>query len=481
MKIFSFIVAGLLLLLTTTRAQRFACDPCLDRSKFSIRAFGLGDASTSYWQQIEASMTQAASDMNVDFSLSLSSTANALASAVQGASADALIVDLIADNAVQDAVGAKIAAGTPVFGFEHGYETFRAAGVKAFVGVDQAQAGQQAADKLVEMHPKTTGLVTLFVTDDPAMSGELFSGFETSLQDSSNSSVTQIDTSELTASFAGCAVDAVLVADSALLGAVLDVMDDEGCDFDTTLVGVIGTNAAVHTALSQRKVAVVVDEQQYLSSALSVVLAALFSSTGQTLAPSSESVYGLQQAGPVLVDRDHLPSDSTVACQDQAFPVCAPQGSGTSSDNPEDADSTTCTCTDRKKIKLAGVLHAVTTDAFWDIVYSAMDQAAHDFGVDLEVDRFEPAEADVLYLKMATKIEKLCEDGAVDGIFVTIPNAAVHLAIELCLSLNIPVVSINAGPDFSKDLGLAHHIGMVEYNAGTYWGNVKKWGLQLGQ
>lgn len=36
----------------------------------------------------------------------------------------------------------------------------------------------------------------------------------------------------------------------------------------------------------------------------------------------------------------------------------------------------------------------------------------------------------------------------------------------MCQQLNVPVISINAGPDFSKDLGLQHHIGMVEKNAG---------------
>jgi simple sugar transport system substrate-binding protein len=43
---------------------------------------------------------------------------------------------------------------------------------------------------------------------------------------------------------------------------------------------------------------------------------------------------------------------------------------------------------------------------------------------------------------------------------------AVLDAIKLCQQLNVPVVSINAGPDMSRDLGLQHHLGMVEFNAG---------------
>lgn len=174
-----------------------------------------------------------------------------------------------------------------------------------------------------------------------------------------------------------------------------------------------------------------------------------------TLAPSSESEYGIQAAGPVVVTRDDVPSDSLSACEDEAFPIC-----------PAVPESSKCDCVDRSKVKIAGVLHAVTTDAFWDIVYTAANQAATDFQIDLELDRMEPDDADVLYLKMASKIESLCQNGKVDGIFVTIPNAVVLEAIKLCQSLNVPVISINAGPDHSKDLGLAHHIGMVEKNAG---------------
>lgn len=98
-------------------------------------------------------------------------------------------------------------------------------------------------------------------------------------------------------------------------------------------------------------------------------------------------------------------------------------------------------------------------------MYTASNQAADDFGVELELDRMEPDSADVLHLQMATQIEKLCKE-KVDGIFVTIPSEAVLDAIKLCQQLKVPVVSINAGPDFSRDLGLQHHIGMVEKNAG---------------
>jgi hypothetical protein len=48
-------------------------------------------------------------------------------------------------------------------------------------------------------------------------------------------------------------------------------------------------------------------------------------------------------------------------------------------------------------------------------------------------------------------------------------------AIRICQSLKIPVISVNAGADMSKELGLLQHVGQMEYNAG--YGA----GLRLGQ
>ena len=67
---------------------------------------------------------------------------------------------------------------------------------------------------------------------------------------------------------------------------------------------------------------------------------------------------------------------------------------------------------------------------------------------------------------MANQILSLCEQEAVDGLFVSIPSPIVVDAIQKCLDLNIPVMSINAGVETSKNLTLMHHIGMLEYNAG---------------
>lgn len=104
---------------------------------------------------------------------------------------------------------------------------------------------------------------------------------------------------------------------------------------------------------------------------------------------------------------------------------------------------------------------------FWDPVYKASAQAALDMGVELFNEPFEPEQDEtVLYNKMANRITALCEQQGVDGLFVSIPSDIVEPAIQTCLDLGIPVMSINAGAEASQRMGLAHHIGMIEDSAG---------------
>jgi len=66
---------------------------------------------------------------------------------------------------------------------------------------------------------------------------------------------------------------------------------------------------------------------------------------------------------------------------------------------------------------------------------------------------------------MANRIEMLCTQEDVDGIFVSIPSSTPLAAIQKCLDLNIPVVTINAGATELVNTKM-HHIGMSEFNAG---------------
>jgi simple sugar transport system substrate-binding protein len=131
-----------------------------------------------------------------------------------------------------------------------------------------------------------------------------------------------------------------------------------------------------------------------------------------------------------------------------------------------DGTESGCPCTERSQIKIGGVLHGVTSDLFWDPVFAAAESAAKDFNVDLDLKRFEEqVSVETLHRAMAAKITDLCND-SVDGVFVTVPSDLVHDAIKGCRDLGIPVISVNAGAGVAEELGMMHHIGMLEFNAG---------------
>lgn len=100
------------------------------------------------------------------------------------------------------------------------------------------------------------------------------------------------------------------------------------------------------------------------------------------------------------------------------------------------------------------------------MVFHQAYQAADDLGIELRLDRLEPQPtANILHAKMASKMVSLCQDG-VNGLFVSIPSDKVVAAIKECENLNVPVISANSGAKKAKQLGLAHHISQLEYQAG---------------
>jgi ABC-type sugar transport system substrate-binding protein len=60
--------------LSLTLAQHYACDPCIIREKIKLKAIVHGTRSSTFWQQIQASMNQAAKDMRVRLNLTLHDT-----------------------------------------------------------------------------------------------------------------------------------------------------------------------------------------------------------------------------------------------------------------------------------------------------------------------------------------------------------------------------------------------------------------------
>jgi simple sugar transport system substrate-binding protein len=467
-------------------AIMFDCDPCLDRTQYHVNAFlhkaspGEDDPSA----QLEAAMSQIKQDLRVNLHVKTFSEAEEgeMANAIMDAAASGTPPDVflvsIPSKTIEAAVEDAISKGMPVFGLDIGYESAISLDLKGFIAMDAAKAGGMAADQISKEVGDGASEKVLYLYVTQGWTGGQSKKMEGFKQASSAGAIT-VDEFNVTGNDkvaklkkmdsllnADCSYDFVVLEDASLLDELLSSLDSVGaCQAaaNKPKVAVFGSNLEINKALSANDVSFAIADQVYLQGALSMLLASLYATTGGALAPSSESPYGMLQSGPVLITSDDVRSDSEQTCEDVNFPMCQEDSL---SSIKETAGGSECACTDKSKIVIGGVLHAVTTDPFWDIIYTAAKNAAQDFGVELQLDRFDPEDSpETLHSKMAAKIASLCEAN-VDGLFLTIPSDTVVEAIRECQRLNVPIISINAGPDTSAQLGLRAHIGQIEYNAG---------------
>ncbi|MQS36050.1 sugar ABC transporter substrate-binding protein [Streptomyces katsurahamanus] len=113
-----------------------------------------------------------------------------------------------------------------------------------------------------------------------------------------------------------------------------------------------------------------------------------------------------------------------------------------------------------EKLKIAMVTHSGEGDTFWDIVQNGAKVAA------------KKDNADFLYAahkegKEQAQLIQTYIDQRVDGIIVTLAKPeAVGDVVEKAVAAGIPVVTINSGGEFSRELGAIGHIGQDESVAG---------------
>ena len=113
-------------------------------------------------------------------------------------------------------------------------------------------------------------------------------------------------------------------------------------------------------------------------------------------------------------------------------------------------------------IRIVVVSHGQADDPFWSVVKNGVDEAARDMGVTVEYrapDTFD-------MVAMARLIDAAVASRP-DGLVVSIPDAeALGTSIKAAIAAGIPVVSMNAGSDVGKTLGVAVHVGQTEFEAG---------------
>jgi simple sugar transport system substrate-binding protein len=445
------------------------CDPCIKRSEYTLQAILHGTSSEIFWLEIQASMRQAALDMGVSLTIDLSEVFNSqvMAQEIKNAAAsnaiDALLVT-IPNEIVKEAVAQVIADGMPVFGVNVGYEVAQELGILGYAAQDDYLAGQRAGE---EFFKNANVSSAVFINPDPTSQTMQArqAGFADYLLEQAGIVVDTliVDSNSMfeppiEAVFEHCPYHAVLLGGYESVSVATTAFEKHKCQ-QITQVGAMEGNQDISDAIVQNSLAFGMTQQPYIQAAFPVLLAALYVTTGKKVAlPLEEKVY---LSGPVIWTKANLPSDSLQTCELDAFPICP------NTDGIVEGVKAECACADRPTIRIGGVLHGVTTDSFWDPVFTSSRQAALDMGIELDLERFLPQETnELVYEQMAARIRNLCESG-VDGIIVTIPNSQVIESIQRCQELNVPVISINSGRDVSQELGLIHHVGMIEYNAGV--------------
>ena len=236
-------------------------------------------------------------------------------------------------------------------------------------------------------------------------------------------------------------------------------------------------NAEVYRAITRQEIHLALHPQVHLQVTLAVLMAAVYVTIGKVVAMPIES--NAYWSGPRLINARNVPSDTAAICEQSAFPVCSATSEDevvTTTTNRLEQDEAsaedsvdalkTCPCTERREIRIGGVLHGHITDKFWDPVFASARQAAADMRIELDLERYPPQDDfSLIYEQMAARIRNLCDSG-VDGLFVTIPDPVVEAAVQRCYDLRVPVVSVNSGQIASREMGLVHHVGQDEYSGG---------------
>jgi len=115
-----------------------------------------------------------------------------------------------------------------------------------------------------------------------------------------------------------------------------------------------------------------------------------------------------------------------------------------------------------RNLKFYVVTHGPASDPFWSVIKKGVDQGAKDMGAQAIYEA--PPTFDMVAMSHLI-------DSAVaahpDGLVVSIPDpSALGPSIKAAVTAGIPVISINAGADVAKSLGILVHIGQTEYQAG---------------
>jgi simple sugar transport system substrate-binding protein len=120
--------------------------------------------------------------------------------------------------------------------------------------------------------------------------------------------------------------------------------------------------------------------------------------------------------------------------------------------------------------RIVFITHAQAVDAFWSVVKNGVDDAAELMGV--EVQYQAPPTFDMVLMAQLIAAAVASKP---DGLVVSIQDGeALGDSIRAAVAAGIPVISMDAGLDVSKELGALLHLGIDEYPSGFAAGEKMK-------
>ncbi|MGW3623112.1 sugar ABC transporter substrate-binding protein [Streptomyces sp. NPDC000880] len=146
------------------------------------------------------------------------------------------------------------------------------------------------------------------------------------------------------------------------------------------------------------------------------------------------------------------------ACALVVVAGCSSSGGKEAKDSPSKGGAGEPATTQR--LKIAMVTHSGEGDTFWDIVQSGAKVAARKDNVEFLYAANKEG-------KEQAQLVQTYIDQKVNGIVVTLAKPeAVKDVVKKAVAAGIPVVTINSGAEFSKEVGALSHIGQDETVAG---------------
>ena len=175
-----------LLLLSSGHSQRLECNPCIDRTDYSIKAVVHGTIGDEKWKRMRSAAVQSANDMNVRFEMNLYDSHDSpfdedqMIKDIRGAvreNPDALIVSMPSE-AIREEVAGTLSRGVPIFGVNDGPEFAGIGEIVDFFGMDHKKAGEAAADEMIRIKKTVEKAIFLRFKDNSLTYSEQFEGFK---------------------------------------------------------------------------------------------------------------------------------------------------------------------------------------------------------------------------------------------------------------------------------------------------------------